>query len=412
MAPLGPFEPAPTIAVAVSGGADSLALALLASTWATARGGAAIGLIVDHRLRPESTAEAVRTAEVLAAHDVPATILTLRGLKPGPALAERARAARYSALAAAAKERGIVHLLLGHHAGDQAETVAMRRLSGSGADGLAGMAAVSESGPVRLLRPLLGVPPEWMRQWLCARGVCWVEDPSNRNPHALRARLRAWRGDAAGDGLLTRAAVEAAAARGTARAARERAVAVELARRVAFYAEGYALSAGDSLSPPALAALLRTVGGAAHAPAAAQVAALAAHPRPATLGGVRLLPAGRRGPGFLFCREEKAVAPPQPAVPGAVWDGRFALRLSACPPPAAEIGALGAAPELRHLPAARALPAAVRRTLPAIRCAGRLFAVPHLAWPDAATCATVAVDFVPLRPATAAPFLPAAPVFG
>ncbi len=410
MAPLGPFEPAPLLAVAVSGGADSLALALLADGWARARGGAAVGLIVDHRLRPESGEEAAVTAQRLAARGIPAEILTLHGLQPGPALAERAREARYAALTAGARRRGIVHLLLGHHAGDQAETVAMRRLSGSGADGLAGMAAVAETGDVRLLRPLLGVPPGWMRRWLREHEMEWVEDPSNRNPKALRSRLRALSADAAGDGVLIRAAGEAAAARGEARARREAAVAAELAERVAFHAEAYALLAPGPLSPAALAALLRTLGGAAHAPSPAQVAALAANPRPATLGGVRLLPAGRLGCGFLLCREEAAMAPPRAASPGAVWDGRFRLRTAACPPEGAEIGAVGVAAELRKLPMARALPAAVRRTLPAIRREGRLCAVPHLGWPDAATCAAVPLDFAPSRPAAAAPFRPAGPV--
>ncbi|MDR3464564.1 MAG: ATP-binding protein, partial [Xanthobacteraceae bacterium] len=145
MAPLGPFEPAPHLAVAVSGGADSLALALLARDWARARGGRVSALVVDHGLRPESAAEAAITLERLAALGIAAQVLALHGLDHGPALAARARAARHAVLAAAAHRLGALHLLFGHHAGDQAETVAMRRLSGSGAAGLAGMAALAEA---------------------------------------------------------------------------------------------------------------------------------------------------------------------------------------------------------------------------------------------------------------------------
>ena len=235
MAPLGPFEPSPHLAVAVSGGADSMALALLARDWVRARGGRVTALVVDHGLRPESGVEAAATLERLGGAGIPAQGLVLQGLARGPGLAARARAARHAALAAAAVRLGVLHLLFGHHAGDQAETVAMRMLSGSGAAGLAGMAALTEAEGVRLLRPLLTVPPGRLRALLRAACVAWVEDPSNADALALRARLRRARGDAAGEGVLTRAAGEAAAARGRARAASELAVAGELAARVRVY---------------------------------------------------------------------------------------------------------------------------------------------------------------------------------
>ena len=114
--PLGPFEPSPHLAVAVSGGPDSMALALLATTWVSERGGTVLALIVDHRIRPQPTPEAATVAERLTARNIPSGILTLSGLHPGPALAQRARQARYHALATACREAGILHLLLGHHA--------------------------------------------------------------------------------------------------------------------------------------------------------------------------------------------------------------------------------------------------------------------------------------------------------
>ena len=79
------------------------------------------------------------------------------------------------------------------------------------------------------------------------------------------------------------------------------------------------------MPPAALGALIQAIGGASYAPAPDAVAALAARPRPATLGGVRLLPAGRLGPGLLVVREAAAMAPPTAAVPGAMWDGRYRL---------------------------------------------------------------------------------------
>lgn len=191
MAPFEPFEAAPIVAVAVSGGRDSLALALLAQDWATERGGRVVGLIVDHALRAEAAAEAAATLSVLSRHGIDGTILHWRGAKPKSGLQEAARAARYRLLRDECRRRGILHLLLGHHADDQAETVAMRTVRRSGPDGLAGMAAVVEQPELRLLRPLLGVPRGRLTATLVGRGVSWLDDPSNADPRFERARLRA-----------------------------------------------------------------------------------------------------------------------------------------------------------------------------------------------------------------------------
>ena len=89
---LGPFEPCPRLAVAVSGGADSMALALLAHEWASCRGGGILALTVDHGLRPASGDEARTTLSRLAVRAIAGRVLTLTALTRGPALAERARA--------------------------------------------------------------------------------------------------------------------------------------------------------------------------------------------------------------------------------------------------------------------------------------------------------------------------------
>ena len=117
-----------------------MALAWLADRWARRQSGTVLALIVDHGLRAASAAEAALTAARLAEHGISARILTLTCLTPGPGLAARARNARYAILAACCRAEGILHLLLGHHAADQAETLAMRQLAGSREAGLAGMA--------------------------------------------------------------------------------------------------------------------------------------------------------------------------------------------------------------------------------------------------------------------------------
>src|SRR5439155_24846109 len=119
---IGGFEARPLIAVAVSGGPDSMALAILADRWAQQRGGQAWALTIDHRLRPESAAETRMAGDWLAARAIPHEVLVGRGAKPASGIQEAARAARYRLLAAWCRERGCLHLLTAHHREDQAET--------------------------------------------------------------------------------------------------------------------------------------------------------------------------------------------------------------------------------------------------------------------------------------------------
>jgi tRNA(Ile)-lysidine synthase len=190
MARFGPFEAQPLLAVAVSGGRDSLALALLAHDWAAARQGRVLALIVDHGLRPESGAEARTTLERLGRLGIAGEILSWTGPKPAAGLQRAARDARYRLLFAACRRHGILHLLVAHHAGDQAETVAMRAARRSGPDGLAGMAAVVEHRDARLLRPLLGMSRDRLTATLRDRAVAWVDDPSNDDRRFERVRVR------------------------------------------------------------------------------------------------------------------------------------------------------------------------------------------------------------------------------
>lgn len=190
MAPFAPYEARPALAVAVSGGRDSIALAVLAHAWAGERQGRVLALVVDHGLRPESAREVQSTRERLAVLGIAAEALVWSGAKPATRIQQAAREARYRLLLEACRRHGILHLLTAHHANDQAETLTMRAARASGPDGLAGMAALVEHRDARLLRPLLALPRARLTATLQARGIGWVDDPSNENRRFERVRVR------------------------------------------------------------------------------------------------------------------------------------------------------------------------------------------------------------------------------
>ncbi|MEE8213792.1 MAG: tRNA lysidine(34) synthetase TilS, partial [Alphaproteobacteria bacterium] len=155
---LGPFEARPHVAVAVSGGADSLCLTVLANRWAERRGGDITALTVDHGLRPEAGEETRRLGLWLDALSIDHRVLPWTGPKPLTGVQAAARRARYDLMNSWCREAGVLHLLLAHTRDDQAETLLLRLTAGSGADGLAAMSAIRETPDVRLLRPFLEVP--------------------------------------------------------------------------------------------------------------------------------------------------------------------------------------------------------------------------------------------------------------
>lgn len=336
MAPLGPFSD--RIAVGCSGGPDSLALTRLADAWARGRGASVLALIVEHGLRAESAAEAAALAEGLAAVGIAARILPL-GLPSGPGLQERARRARRAALLAACREAGAPHLLLGHHAEDQAETVLFRALRGSGDAGLAGMAPLTVAPEALILRPLLPISKARLEASLEGWPIRPVRDPSNANPRFARARLRA-----AGGAVAASITAESFARRRARQAAR---VAERLAGAVRLVPEGCAEITPDRLGRDAvarrlMAALIRAVGGGEHAPADAAVAALLARGS-GSLGGAAWLRGGRwLVPEAGAGPDRFRLAVPVGLVPGTLGPDAPAFRGRARHLPAAALAALPA----------------------------------------------------------------------
>ena len=173
------------VALAVSGGADSMAMLALA---AAAFPGRVTAATFDHHLRQGSAAEAAMVARACAEMGVPHATLSPDTPITGSSIQMRARAARYTALTAWAADAGT--LLTAHHADDQAETMLMRLNRASGLAGLAGVRAWRREGGVAILRPLLTWRRADLRALATAAMVPFVDDPSNDDPRHDRTRIR------------------------------------------------------------------------------------------------------------------------------------------------------------------------------------------------------------------------------
>lgn len=385
---LAPFERRPHLAVAVSGGPDSLALCLLAAGWARAHGGEVTGLTIDHGLRPESAAEAASVQQWLAARGIRDVALRWTGAKPRTGIQAAARRARYGLLTRWCRETGVLHLLLGHHADDQAETVALRLARRSGASGLAGMAAVREVPGLRVLRPLLGVPKARLCATLAVQGQPWLEDPSNRTPAFARARLRM-------DGQEHHPErLETARAHGQRRRDLDGRLADWLARHARLDPLGFVkLDPACVATAPAevlragLVRCLQTVGGRAYPPRTASLDRLchdllddpAAVAR--TLGGCRII-GGLAG--IVICRERGCIElrPRTLDRRRLLFDDRFMIEFEHMPADL-EVAPLGergwmTRRELAEVANGPVVPRFVGETLPALWRADRLVAVPQL----------------------------------
>ena len=178
------WKAAPALLLAVSGGPDSIALMWLAARWrrALARGPRLVAVTVDHGLRAEAAAEAREVKRLARTLDLEHRTLRWTGPKPKTGLPAAARSARYRLLAKAARQSGATHILTAHTRDDQAETLLMRMLRGSGIAGLAAMARESERDGVLLARPFLDVSKSQLIATLEKAKLGFADDPTNRDP--------------------------------------------------------------------------------------------------------------------------------------------------------------------------------------------------------------------------------------
>jgi len=365
-----PLEGSDGIALAVSGGADSLALMLLARRWAALTNGAPriVVLTVDHGLRPEAAAEAAEVARIAGTIGFPAHILRWDGPYPDAGIEAAARDARYRLLFSAMAEERLTHCATAHHRDDQAETVLMRLARGSGVYGLAGMARQSARGDAVLVRPLLDLARGDLLAIVTAAGLVPVDDPHNRDPRFARARMRALMPVLAREGMTAERLAATASRLRRAAAALDHYVDRLLAAAASVDQFGAIrlsrplwLAEPEEIRLRALARILRAAGGAVHVPRIERLTALAAvlagdDPVRRTLAGAV---ASRRADRIVFEREAGRAGLPSVALVGGfrgVWDGRFEVEIDA-EAPGLMLSALGEAGRL-------ALPRPVRAGLP------------------------------------------------
>jgi tRNA(Ile)-lysidine synthase len=181
-----------SIAMALSGGGDSLALLLAAAAWAERAGRELLVLTVDHGLRAES-ADWTRTCAATARRlGLAFRALSWTGEKPATGLPAAARLARHRLLADAAREAGARVILMGHTASDIREAAAMRAAGSTTPDPREWSPSPvwPQGRGLFILRPMLGVARADIRDWLTARGETWIDDPANADLAYARPRAR------------------------------------------------------------------------------------------------------------------------------------------------------------------------------------------------------------------------------
>jgi len=385
----------PRVALAVSGGPDSLALMHLAARWRAKRrsGPALTVLTVDHGLRASSREEALMVGRAAKALHLPHAVLTWdHEGDVDAALQARARAARYDLMAAYCHGHDIPALATAHHLDDQAETFLMRLKRGSGLDGLAAIPEEGAWAGLVLLRPLLDLPKARLVATLEDARVPFIVDPSNVDTRFERGRMRGAADALAALGLTPEAVALSARRLRRARAALEAAAHDFLVGHAETSAAGYAvidlaalIAATEEIGLRALSRLIATVGGGEDPVRLVKLetllAALKESPDKAhTLGRCRIAP--HQGQLGIFREMRKDGLPVLKLRPGerTLWDNRFRIELGRGASQPITIKALGeeGLRRLKERETVPALPRLAARALPACWRGERLLGLPDL----------------------------------
>ena len=382
------------IAVAVSGGADSMALAGLLSRWAAPRRVHLSALTVDHGLRDAAVTEARQVAAWLTptAH----TILRWEEGARHRALARSAqsaaREARYRLMTDWCAVQACKHLFVAHHADDQVETFLLRLARGSGVDGLAAMSPETIRAGIAIARPLLGFTKAQLVETCRSFRQAWIEDPSNQSPASARVRFRESQALLEREGLTRDRLLATIGHLQRARAALDHAVAKLLDAGSWDDFGVFRLPLAELITAPeeiGLRALARTLTAASGGDFGPRFESLSGLYGRLTTGpwsdaSLHGCLVSRDGEDVLITREAAAVTDETTLVPGVtcIWDGRFRLALKA---------PLGTAFTVARLPEQAfskdtvlegylRLTRVLRGTIPALYDSTGVAAVPHVGY--------------------------------
>ena len=187
---LGRVEKGIKLAVALSGGSDSMALCFLLDQFIKEYNGELHSVTIDHQLRDNSASEAIKVGEILNSHGIKHQIISWTDTKPKSNIQEEARLARYKLLTDYCHKHNISYLFTGHQKNDQAENFIIRAEHGAGIYGLAGIPKIGEFDGIKIIRPLLDFNKHELQEFLKSKHIKWIEDPSNLNEKFTRVRIR------------------------------------------------------------------------------------------------------------------------------------------------------------------------------------------------------------------------------
>ncbi|MCK5425420.1 MAG: tRNA lysidine(34) synthetase TilS [Emcibacter sp.] len=330
------------IAVAVSGGADSLTLTMMLGEYCQSQGIILTALTVDHGLRDAAAEEARTVGGWLKERGISHVTLKWQGDKPHSNIQDQARLARYRLMGQWCLENNVTRLFLAHHLNDQAETFLIRLFRGSGVDGLSAMKAQSDfpvSFPdgenIILCRPFLDVAKTRLEATLRHMGQKWIEDPSNQNEAYTRIKVRNLLRENEIEGLNAGRMAQTAARMGRVQTLLQ-SLTDDLIQQVAVhFPEGYVevalvplLSAHEEIALRCLAKLTRRISGGKYSPRLLKLEALYNRLKSEgfsgqTLGGCLISPL--RNSRIMISREVAAIEGDIDLMMGVkkIWDGRF-----------------------------------------------------------------------------------------
>ena len=193
-----------SFAVAVSGGSDSLCLAYFSKIYSSEFHNKIHVLIVDHKLRKESSKEALKVKAILKKKKIQSKILSWQEKIPKNNIQRKARDMRYSLISNYCLNKDIKYLITAHHKDDQIENFFIRLLRGSGLTGLSSMSAnIKYNDRLKIIRPFLNFNKIDLKYTTLNYFKTYIKDPSNEDEKFLRVRIRKYRQNMKKEGLDT-----------------------------------------------------------------------------------------------------------------------------------------------------------------------------------------------------------------